>query len=231
MRMEQARRGLGTRKGVADMKLLRLMVSGILAWGYLVVLPGCQVAPMYKVESYEQVKEDLADLDGVVFPDISKYEDVGRFTFIVEQYQKDRNIKAGYGVYTEGDVLDSSGIDSTLSALEICVYSLEYWGDELNPPRALVPNDTYRSIPVQITYGLPTAIDGGEVAENEPLQGRDGGIGYEFDLDGFRYTVGGTIIFSDGELVTPIVQERLAEGKPEILAIVDSILDQKGIPR
>jgi hypothetical protein len=231
MHMKQARRGLGTRKGVADMKLLRLIVSGILAWGCLVVLPGCQVAPLYKVESYEQVKEDLADLDGVAFPDISKYEESGMLTFIVDQYQKDRSIKAGYGVYTKSDVLDSSGIDSTLSGLGIYVCSLKYWGDELNPPPTLVPNNTYRSIPVQITYGLPTAIDGGEVAENEPLQGRDGGIGYEFDLDGFRYAVGGTVIFLDDELVTPLVQERLAEGKTEILVIVDSILDQKGIPR
>jgi hypothetical protein len=223
---------LRTGKEVTDMRLLQLIVSGILALGCLVVLPGCQVAPLYHVESYEQVKEDLADLEGVVFPDISKYEESGVLIFIVEQYHKDRSVGAGYTVYTDsGDRLESSGIDSTLSGVGICAYSLEYWGDELNPPPVLEPNDTYRSIPIQITYGLPAAIDGGEVAENEVFQGRDGGFEYKFDLDGFRYIVSGSIIFSDDELVTPIVQERLADGKTEILAIVDSILDQKGVPR
>jgi hypothetical protein len=223
---------LRTGKEVADMRLLQLIVSGILALGCLVVLPGCQVAPLYHVESYEQVKEDLVDLDGVVFPDISKYEESGMLIFIVEQYKKDRSVGAGYGIYTDsGDRLESSGIDSTLSGVGIAAYSLEYWGDELNPPPVLEPNDTYRSIPVQITDTLPTAIDGGSYEEGDPAQGHGGGFEYKFDLDGFRYFVSWSIVFSDNELVTPIVQERLADGKTEILAIVDSILDQKGVSR
>ncbi|MDR3315969.1 MAG: hypothetical protein LBS98_05790 [Coriobacteriales bacterium] len=212
-------------------KTIRLFLAAVLLFGSLLVLPGCQVAPLYKVDSYEQVKQDLAEHQPeIIYPDISRYEQSGILTYKVFLYQGDRKIKSGYHIYSQNDDLRGADVDSVFSVLTVEAKSIEYYYDELNPCPPLEPSSTYRAVPMKYSEEESTDwyISENRFGEGEsylyPLGTRAGGIECRFDVDGYRYWILVGVIMTPDDLKVRSYEAWMDAAREEVYLIIDSVL-------
>jgi hypothetical protein len=183
---------------------------------------------MYEVESYEQVKADLADYPDIIFPDISKYEESGVLEYWVGLYPADRRIKNGYEIWTFDDIPAPSAIGTAFSYVVMGSHSIEHYKDELNPAPPLDANMTYRTVPMEF---FEFEIADEDLPVLYPDGSRVGVLDFCFDLSGYRYMINVHVLLTPDEQATITYDEKMALAYAELLVLVDDILDKGGVPR
>jgi hypothetical protein len=225
----------GCGEGIVGMKPLRLILAGIFAAACLCVvfvLIGCESAPEYQVDSYEQVKEELADQPDIIFPDISKYEELGMMEYHVTLYPGDRRIKNGYDLYPRDLTLGLSSAETAFEYVAIGSLSIEFYKDERNPAAPLDFNVTHRTVAMQLYEGdITEDANGPNSAHRYPDGSRIGTLNLRFDLNGYRYFVRAMISLTPDELKTVTYEEKMVRAQAELFVLVDDILDKGEIPR
>jgi hypothetical protein len=206
--------------------------------GCALMLPSCQTAPNYPVNSYDEIKEALADQPDIIYPDISRYENSDLIEYVVTLYEKDRRIRTGYTVWTP----DSPYVrklyleaDTVLANLGIDCSSLEFYSkeDKAFHLQGTTP-EVYRTLTLytyereDFWYKEEDRLGDGP-NDIFPLGTRAGNIGYIFDFNGYRYFLSGKTSLLPEEQTDITYDERMTQAKDELLALVDSILDQGGV--
>ncbi|MDR3316176.1 MAG: hypothetical protein LBS98_06850 [Coriobacteriales bacterium] len=216
-------------------KTICLFLVVVLLLGGLFVLPGCQVAPRYEVDSYEQIKQDLAEHQPeIIYPDISRYEQSGVLAYWVHLYPGDRRMKNGYIVGSDYSFREAD-VDSSFSIVSVEAKSIEYYYDERNPCPPLVPSMTYRAVSVEY-YERETTdwyISQDRLGEGEgylyPLGTREGGIECLFAVNGYRYQIVIGVVMTPDDLKDKSYEAWMDAAREEVYLIIDSILDQSEI--
>jgi hypothetical protein len=190
---------------------------------------------MYEVDSYEQIKQDLAEQRPlIIYPDISRYEQSGALTYRILLYQGDRSIKSGYEIYSK-DAFKEADVDSVFSTLGVSALNIEYYYDKGNPAPPLQPSTTYRMVPMEYRESENTDwyTSQDKLGEGKgylyPVGTRAGGIGCSFDVDGYRYHITIGVIMTPDDLKVRPYEVWMDAAREEVYLIIDSILAQRGI--
>ena len=192
----------------------------------------CSPAPNYQVESYQALQEELKDIPDAIFADITKYQNNPDMVYEVFGYGGGCSEKVieGYDVYysTRPYYIDWENHSSVFSAFHIKSYnkSLNVAVDEYEP------NMTYRGIQMQERNMDETEIY--NASTHPELYPRGTYVyytSYHFDLLGYRYSLNGTFALTPEELQTHDSEQVRQAAKDELFALIDSILDQGGIPK
>jgi hypothetical protein len=200
-------------------------------------LTGCQTAPEYRVCSYEKIKEDLADQPDIIYPDISKYDKGAAWSYKVHLYQEDRRIRNGYAVYSSDDTSEidfaAEGVVTEFSRISVYCLNIEHYYSPKNPCLPLNPNIIHRNVLMSF-YETNLIVDSKDPEKNYAIYDDGtvlGGIGYEFDYEGYRYFIDAATLLTPKDLKTITPEEKLRRARLELLVIVDDILDKGGVPR
>ena len=223
-------------------KVVRMLSVLILS----LALTGCQLPPERYVDSYEEIQEALKDHRDIAFPDISLYEERYRqndFIYKVKLYQADRRVRNDYAVIF-GHVPTAAELESgQMTPLEfiLSAINLEKYEDDRNTPEPLDLNLEHQGVAMWEYYNDVTYLHLSSDSNIERWNAEDPDFpteqfravtqGYEFDLDGYRYQVNAQINFLFDEAEGLTLEEKMAPFKEELLDIVDSILDERGVGR
>jgi hypothetical protein len=193
----------------------------------------CQTAPYYRVDSYEQLKEDLAGEPDIIFPDLSRFELYDGLVFDVYYcgYEYD---KSGYDIHLgeywlEQQSLYHSCIDGFGVACSDLNRDYDNDGDSSDTADDYIKvNHEYRGMPMEYNSHFAD-----EHKEHSPWpEGAVvGGVAYNFQLDGYRYYVNMGFQVPPDKLDTESPEAWMAKIESQTLSIVDNILDQAGVPR
>lgn len=221
------------------LKALGILLA-ILLLGYVLWLLGCSIhlgnsGPASPVDSYDELKQELADLPGVVFPDISTFDE-DTFTFEVLHPPPNGEPKVGYSFYAytvSVERLEKSSADSMLSGLRFGCANIGLLAqEEASTPWAAV-NTIYRGIPMEIHITDVTeeyVITQGD-SSPYPRGTQVFYFSHKFSFDGYRYEIYADLMISPERISEVDIEEEKAAADAEIKGLIDSILDQKGVPR
>ncbi|MDR3315950.1 MAG: hypothetical protein LBS98_05695 [Coriobacteriales bacterium] len=223
-------------------KTICLFLIVTLLLGSLLVLPGCQliwppnIGPQYFVDSYEQIKQDLAeDQPEIIYPDISRYERSRVLVYkVFFSYQGDRKIKSGYSIYSEIIDIRETDVDSVFSSVETSAVNIELYYSEPDERPSLEPSMTYRMVLMEYRESENTDwyVAQDLLGEGEgylyPLGTREGTIGCSFDVDGYRYHIGVGVAMTPDDLEVRSYEAWMEAAREEVYLIIDSVLDQRG---
>ncbi|MDR1183823.1 MAG: hypothetical protein LBK67_03395 [Coriobacteriales bacterium] len=223
-------------------RFIRIFSMLLLLAGGLFLLSRCiplgNSGPYTAVDSYDEVKRELADLPGVIFLDISAYDE-DDFEFMIYHDPPNGEPKTGYWLQAfTGNItrLERVGATSTLSSLLLNCWSEELPYRDENSTPTITASTVYRGIPIETHV-----VDDTERHEQE-LAARGGSylypkgtqvfnFSYEFSFDGYVYTVTTTLTIPPDQIEIVDIEEEKAAADAEAWELIDNILDQGGVPR
>ena len=209
-------------------------------------LVSCATPPVSRVDSYEEIQEALKDQSDIAFPDISLQEERYRqcdFNYEIKFNQFNRKVRTGYTVYFAQTPSARELMSGLVTPEEFIVgaTSLEKFYDDRNRPELLDLNSEHRGVALQEALWDNTPSILSEDSGTRWLREQDPYFpteqlklivqAYRFDLDGYRYYVSMQFLFLHDEAEDLSPEEKVTPFKEELLGIVDSILDERGIKR
>jgi hypothetical protein len=222
-------------------RFLRVLLVFLLAIGGL-SLSGCihfgNSGPSAVVDSYNEVKRELVDLPGVIFLDISTYDE-DEFEFSVCQFPPSGKPKTGYLLQasTGGATrLERAGADSAFSYFSLLCDNEELSYRWVDSSPAITANTVYRGIPMEKYLYDDTEQYERELAAHDdsylyPKGTQVFRFSYEFSLNGYLYIMIAILTISPEQAEAPDSEAEMAAAEAELRGLIDDILNQGGIPR
>lgn len=198
-------------------------------------LGSCAQEPAYDVDTYDELKEEFADYPHIKFPNISAFKNFHFSYSVLHTYEfastprfgctndtkrlTDYRIIGDYAGEASGDIPTSS---------EFIIFSFRC-EDEDRPSyeREIIldPNTVYRGIEMEVDVSERDTEDMGTLADEIPEGAHVYHYFYRFKLDGAMYTAAGDMVILPEDLESTDI--KLEEGRQQMLALVDSIIDQQ----
>lgn len=237
--MSQAGKGIAARRRGAFMRQGRIKTLCLTLLSVMVLLSfslgSCAQEPAYDVDTYDELKEEFADYPHVKFPDISAFKEFHFAYSVLHTYEfastprfgctndtrrlTDYFILGGYADEASEKISTSSGffnLDFTCRDEERPSYEREI---------ILNPNTVYRNIEMGVDVSERDTEDIGTLADEIPKGAQVYHYSYQFKLDGAIYTAIGYFVILPEDLESTDI--KLEEGRQQMLALVDSIIDQQ----
>lgn len=198
-----------------------------------------------EIRNYQQLQQELADIcDASCFPDFSQYQDLSLYYSVVYD-EIDLEEKIGYSIDSVSDYGSTTPTPYYGSAIPtptpiaqnslITYFQLRCISESHRPSYATVPETSYRGIPyqyVEITYF--EYIDGSDLQNGLPYYPSFYYASSGFSVDGYDYTLYVLVELPFEAYTTMSIadaNEQTEKARAEVMAIIDSILDQKGLPQ
>jgi hypothetical protein len=196
--------------------------------------------PSQDIVSYEQLQQDLSDInDGICFPDLSHYDGLNlRYEVI---YDEDAYNYSGTGEkvgYSLGnnyydyyvDEYQTIASNSLITAFNFSCAPESYYLEQ-----GSIPEGSYRGIPYKYeANGYFDYMDGSDLQYGLPYEYGFYYVVCDFLVDGYYYFINVTVRFSPEDYSAMSIadaNENLEKAEAEVMAIIDSVLDQKGLPK
>ncbi|MDR3052690.1 MAG: hypothetical protein LBU48_02365 [Coriobacteriales bacterium] len=192
---------------------------------------GCKPAPQKPVESYDKIKEVLADQPSILYPDLSKYEQTG--TLVYELHlQVNMRDSDGYAVRSLDNELEKYTEVSVFKSFGVACMNPEGDGKHYYDESGYDPNMHYRGVEMKYSEAdITEAANGEDSSHPYPDGSRIGSLSSTFKLDGCRYWFSADILLTPDDLEVTTYEEEMAKAYDELFVLVDSLLDQGGIPK
>ena len=196
--------------------------------------PGSASAPMYYLDSYKQLKEEFADVEGIIFPNISKYDKGDRWSYVADYHRPDLSL-VGYRVCSDSKSgytdFASMGIKTQFAVINISCFDLDS-KDPLNPTQPLDTNIVHRLIPLwYIERDITESVIETGYSSCFPKLSQVGQIEVYFDMNGYRYGAYILVNLTYDELLVTTYKEKMALAHDEVFVLVDDLLDKGGVPK
>ncbi|MDR1183822.1 MAG: hypothetical protein LBK67_03390 [Coriobacteriales bacterium] len=223
-------------------RFIRIFLVLLLLAGWLFLLSRCihfgNSGPYTAIDSYDEVKRELADLPGVIFPDISAYDE-DAFHFWVSHPPPNGEPKTGYSLQAEADGatrLKKKDTKSTLSYFSLLCDNeeLSYQWTDSSP--AITANMVHRGTPIEAHVYDDTEWHEQELAAHDgsylyPEGTQVFRFSYEFSFEGYQYAVTTTLTIPPERIGAVDIEEEKAAANAEAWELIDNILDQGGAPQ
>jgi hypothetical protein len=222
-------------------KLIRIFLLLLLLVGGL-SLSSCihlgNSGPSTSVNSYDEVKRELADLPGAIFFDISAYDE-NAFYFWVSHPPPNGEPKTGYLLYADTNSvahLEKTDTGSTLSYLALGCGNLELLYQEENFTPAIAANTVHRGVPMEVHF-----TDESDWYEREydtpnsshlfPRGTQLLRFTYKFSFNECLYTMEIMLRIPPEQVEMVDIEEEKAAADAEAWGLIDNILDQGGVSK
>jgi hypothetical protein len=209
-------------------KSIKFLVSLLLTFLVLAAFFGCyeRSLPYDYFKSLQELENSIDSGLSVVFPDTTRYQFADKY-FYRKVYKGKSNIVQGYDL---GGDLDPSKSDTSLWDMSVSCRLLDATYDKRNPEPSLCANINECNTDI-----FEQIIDKSNDADLQKLNLYPKGAKivcyiYDFDFNGCRFYVNGTLVIQlenlkilDGKEVEAMVQN----GKSEMLDLVKSIIEKE----
>ncbi|MDR3037394.1 MAG: hypothetical protein LBU31_03175 [Coriobacteriales bacterium] len=196
-------------------------------------LVGCQSTPTHQVDSYNQIKEALADQPDIIYPDLSRYEQTGTLIYVVHHYIGNTRLFDGYSVYLQDSEMKDAASASALSSIEIGCLNEEHLTEFRLPEfSAHLPVMRYRTVEMEYIEENSSVYGNGEdTGYPYPEGSKIGAFSCSFSLKGYRYSLSAGVLLTPDDLKVVDLETELGKARAEFFTVIDSILDQGGVPK
>jgi hypothetical protein len=194
-----------------------------------------QPEPYYQpgdISNYEQLQQVMSALDeDICFPDLSDYDELTlRCEIIYDSY--DAAGKAGYSLafYDPYETYNTMAGNSLINSFDfLCLPESQLSKNNF------IPETSYRGVPCTYADGeYFDHKDGIDLQYGLPHFGSLYSVYCEFWVDGYYYSMTVAVRAPADDLSAMgigEVNEYIEKGRAEAMAIIDNVLDQKGLPK
>lgn len=208
--------------------LLNALVCLLLFAGFTF---GCASEPSYEVESYQDLQEEFKDYPDIFFADISVYDNASDVWCVVEFSGGgcSKRVLTGYRLnYPNSKMLEiSDGVVFPSPTIKAHNNEYDQGIDEYKS------NMIYRGIPMKdVSEDLTEIYNNPSWPQTTYPQGTYAyRVAYDFNLQGYRYSVSEQFILTPDELPKHDKEQVRQAVEQRVFILIDSILDQGGVAK